>query len=275
MIVDELTAFEGRLRALRAAVKNAGTSRVNRKNLRSEAEALSVHWFTSLKPALEVLHVDLSSSIADMDPQMEKLHQISRPNNLASSYESTLVAALKSFKDRFVKLVQLSAPKDDINQVLAGILAKIDSPEESSYMTEAVNCAKRGFWRASVVMGWCAAIDRIQQTVGRIGFDKFNVASTNLKNKTTGKYKNWTKGMQVASLSDLQAVFDTDLIAVLEEMQLLDSNEAERLKVCFHYRNQSAHPAKPPILDVHLAVFYTDIDAVVLSNSKFDPSIGN
>lgn len=194
MIVDELSAFEGRLRALRAGVKKAGTSRVNRKDLRSEAEALSVHWFTSLKPALEVLHVDLSTSIAEMNPQMDKLHQISRPNNLASSYESTLAAALKSFKDRFVKPVQLSAPKDDTNQVLAGILARMSSPEESSYMTEAVNCANRGFWRASVVMGWCATIDRMQQTIGRIGFDKFNAASTNLKNKTTGKYKNWTKG---------------------------------------------------------------------------------
>lgn len=80
--------------------------------------------------------------------------------------------------------------------------------------------------------------------------------------------------MQAHSLSDLHAIFDADLIAVLEEMELIDSNEADRLKICFHYRNQAAHPAKPPILDVHLAAFYTDIDATVLSNLKFAPSVG-
>ena len=61
---------------------------------------------------------------------------------------------------------------------------------------------------------------------------------------------------------------------MLEEIGLIDSNESDRLKVCFQYRNQSAHPAKPPILDVHLAAFYTDIEAIIFSNLNFVPSIG-
>jgi hypothetical protein len=269
---DDLVAFEERLRKLRASIR--GSERVNKQAPRAEAEALSVLWFTSLKPRIEGLGSASAPQVADMTAAMGKLHVLSRPNNRASSYETALDAALSKFKDRFLKPIQLAAPEDKTNVVLDAILKKIGDPDESEYLSEAIACAKDGRWRASVVMGWCAAIDRLQQTVGRIGFDKFNAASTRLKNKTTGKYKNWTKGVQAGSLSELQAVFDTDLLAVLEEMGLIDSNESDRLKVCFQYRNQSAHPAKPPILDVHLAAFYTDIEAIIFSNPNFAPSIG-
>lgn len=272
MLYDDLAAFEQRLRKLRAAVR--GLERVGRQAPRTEAESLSVLWFTLLKPRIEGLGSSFAPQVAEVTKAMERLHLVSRPNNRATSYESAIDAALLKFKDRFLKPIQLAAPEDKTNVVLDAILKKISDPEESDYLKEAIACAKDTHWRASVVMGWCAAVDRLQQTVGRIGFDKFNAASTRLKNKTTGKYKNWTKGVQASSLSELQAIFDTDLLAVLEEMGLIDSNESDRLKVCFQYRNQSAHPAKPPILDVHLAAFYTDIEAIIFSNPNFAPSIG-
>jgi hypothetical protein len=117
-------------------------------------------------------------------------------------------------------------------------------------------------------MGWCAAIDKIQKKILLLGLGQFNKASTNLKNQTSGKFKNWNKEFNVTSLSELQTVFDTDLLVVLEGMQLLDGNQAERLRTCFQYRNHSAHPGEAPIQDAHLIAFFTDITEIVLKNPK-------
>ena len=50
----------------------------------------------------------------------------------------------------------------------------------------------------------------------------------------------------MGSISELQTVFDTDLLVVLEGMGLLDSNQSERLRTCFQYRNHSATQAMLP-----------------------------
>jgi len=101
-----------------------------------------------------------------------------------------------------------------------------------------------------------------------IGLDKFNKTSQELK-QATGKFKNWNKGVQANNLSELQTIFDTDLIAMLEGMELLDGNRADRLRVCFQYRNQSAHPGDALIEEPHLVAFFTDINSIVLQNPNF------
>ena len=98
-------------------------------------------------------------------------------------------------------------------------------------------------------MGWCALVDKIQKKIIRIGLNQFNATSTKLKAQTSGKFKRWNKEFSVSTLSELQAVFDTDLIVVLEGMGLLDGNEAERLETCFQHRNHSAHPGEAPIAE--------------------------
>ncbi len=120
-------------------------------------------------------------------------------------------------------------------------------------------------------MGWCAAIDRIQKKIQVLGFAAFSKMSTQMKQQTTGRHKHFKKEFAIATLADLQAVFDPDLIQVCEGLQLLDSNETERLiKVDFQYRNHSAHPGKAPIEDPHLLAFFTDINRIILTNPKFE-----
>ena len=131
-------------------------------------------------------------------------------------------------------------------------------------------CYNAGFHRAAIVLGWCSAIDRIQKRLQVLGFAAFNAASTALKAQTSGRHKRWNKGFNVTTLGDLQTVFDSDLITVCEGMGLLDSNQADRLiDVDFQYRNHSAHPGEAPIEDPHLVAFFTDINAIILTNPKF------
>ena len=48
-----------------------------------------------------------------------------------------------------------------------------------------------------------------------------------------------------------------------------DGNQAERLRTCFQWRNNSAHPGHAPIAEVHLNAFFSDIVEIVLANPTF------
>jgi hypothetical protein len=78
-----------------------------------------------------------------------------------------------------------------------------------------------------------------------------------------------TKKFKVDSLSELQKVFDTDLLWVLEYLELIDSNQHQRLRTCFDLRNHSAHPGQAPVEPENVLAFYSDITKIVLKNSKF------
>jgi hypothetical protein len=200
---------------------------------------------------------------------MKRLHVLSRPNNLGSSYISVLSAVLKQFDNRFILPIKQTAFAVDKVLDLPKIIPTLADPDESHYLKEAIDCAAAGFRRAAIVMGWCCAIDRVQRKVMSLGFSRFNTASTQIKNQTSGKFKRWNKEFKISTLSELQTVFDMDLMVVLEGMELLDGNQAERLETCFEYRNHSAHPGDAPIEDPHVITFFTDINNIILQNPKF------
>jgi hypothetical protein len=152
-------------------------------------------------------------------------------------------------------------------------LAKIlenATEEEKGYLEEALGCAGNGFFRASVVLGWCAAVHRMHKTVERLGFDEFNKKSDEMNKITDGRFKRFKKSFTVHSLSELRAtVFDSDLLWVLEYWQLIDANQHDRLSICFTMRNNSGHPGEAPVTEENLASFYSDLKAFVFDNAKF------
>lgn len=176
---------------------------------------------------------------------------------------------MAKFDDKFILPIKQTSLNLESAFDLQKIIPTLSNPSESDYLQEAIDCADAGYTRAAIVLGWCAAIDKIQKKILGIGFDKFNAASLDAKARTTGVFKNWNKGVQANSLSELQSIFDKDLIIVLEAMELLNGNQADRLRVCFQYRNQSAHPGDAPIEEPHLVAFFTDINSIVLQNPKF------
>jgi hypothetical protein len=118
-------------------------------------------------------------------------------------------------------------------------------------------------------MGWCYAVDRMQRKIMSLGFSRFNATSIKLKNQSSGKFKRWNKEFNISTLSELQTIFDADLIIVLEGMGLIDGNQAQRLETCFQYRNHSAHPGEAPIDDPHVVTFFNDINKIIVQNPKF------
>jgi len=268
-VVGLLRQFKEDIQRLRRAVRETKGERVTRKETRHLAERLASRWVEEIRSPLEHKFRLPTAVIADMSECMKQLHVVSRPNNRKTSYDKALAAALRDFDDRLILPIQQSASKVESLLDLQKLIPGLADPGESEYLQEAFQCASAGYKRAAVVLGWCAAIDRMQRKILALGLAIFNSTSTKLKTQTSGKFKRWNKEFAIATLGELQTVFDSDLIVVLEGMGLLDGNQAARLETCFQYRNHSAHPGRAPIDDAHLVAFFTDVNAIVLQNVAF------
>jgi hypothetical protein len=178
---------------------------------------------------------------------------------------------LNDYKNKFILPIQQMPVAVENVFDLQKLVSGLADPEESEYLKEAIDCANANFKKAAIVMGWCAAIDRIQKKIQVLGLATFSKMSSLMKQQNSGRHKHFKKEFVIATLGDLQAVFDPDLIQVCEGLQLLDSNEADRLiKVDFQYRNHSAHPGNAPIEDAHVVSFFIDINKIILTNPKFE-----
>jgi hypothetical protein len=265
-ILEQLESFHTDLRDLKKKVSAQQGDRITKGDIRATADELATRWVESLRSPLEYKFRIASDTVTAYSEDMKRLHVLSRPNNRKSSYLATLNSALKSFDDRLVLPIKQASFAVEGKFDLAGLVPTLSDEAESEYLKEALDAANSGFHRAAIVLGWCAAIDRIQRKILAVGLVAFNQASKAIKAQTSGKFKRWNKEFSITTLSELQTVFDTDLVVVLEGMQLIDGNQADRLEVCFQYRNHSAHPGQAPIGQPHLVAFFTDIAAIVLAN---------
>jgi len=269
-ILDKLSAFRSSLQSLKRDVNSVKTPTVNKVDFRKHADEIATQWVEEIRSPLEYKFKIPSSVIQETAEQMKHLHILSRPCNKRTSYIKLLSAVLKDFDNKFILPIKQTATELENVLDLEKIIPGLAGPAESDYLKEAVDCAEASFHRAAIVLGWCAAIDRIQKKVQALGFQKFNEASKKLKDQTKGRYKNWNKEFSITTLAELQTVFDNDLITVCEGMELLDSNQADRLtRVCFLYRNQSAHPGEAQVERPHVVSFFSDINSIVFKNPKF------
>jgi len=268
-ILQKLEQFKQELRSLKREVSALQVERVNRKALREAADRIATMWVEDLRSPLEyTFNVD-RTIIKETAELMKRLHVISRPNNRKTSYLDTISRVLRGFDDKFILPIKQSGDSVESILDLEKIMPGLSDLAESNYMLEAINCAKAGYWRASIVMGWCAAIDRIQRKILSLGLGRFNQTSAMLKNQSKGRFKRWNKEFSISTLSELQQVFDSDLMIVLEGMGLIDANQSDRLFTCFQYRNHSAHPGEAPIDEPHVVAFFSDISSIILQNPKF------
>ena len=164
----------------------------------------------------------------------------------------------------------LTQPKSNPKAtLLSEVLDVLPSSEENEYLKEAVDCARHNFYRASVVLGWCATIARIHKAIEKTGYPQFNVASSTMASQTKGRFKKFNAVQNVSSISELREVFDTVVIWILEGMQFIDSNQHTRLRSCFDMRCQCAHPGDAPVTHYNLLSYFSDLNEIVFKNQKF------
>jgi hypothetical protein len=269
-MLQKLKALHEDLKALKRDIQKETSSQIAKKDLRTRAESLGASWFSDFAPSLGVGLSLQPETMERYSGGFRKLIKLSSPNNQKKSYITVLTGLTKKFRDDLILPQQHSTQGGSASlTVLTQILGKLPDQEENDYLEEAVKCAKQGFLRAAVVLGWCACIDRIHRKIELVGFPAFNIMSSQMASQQQGRFKKFNSVQNVSSLSELRAVFDNVILWVVEGMGLVDSNQHTRLTSCFEMRCQCAHPGEAPITEFNLMSFFSDINEIVLNNSKF------
>jgi hypothetical protein len=269
---DELKEYLKHLKDLRAEVKALeaeGRERVSRKAILNRTEELASQWFSELLPKLLSDYSSPAELIDGYSSDFSQLLKLSAPNNLAKSYIGPLNSVIRHFRDDFILPLQREPRLRVSASALTQLLANLPDDQESEYLQEAIECARAGHFRAAVVLGWCATIDRIHRKIAALGFTSFNVTSSKMATQNKGKYKRFNQAQTVQSLGDLREVFDTIVLRIIEGMGLIDPNQHTRLRSCFDMRCQCAHPGEAPITEYNLMSFLSDIEQIVLRNDDF------
>lgn len=268
-MVEKLKQLLDDLKALRRDIKAEKVTQIAKKNLRTHAEELGAKWFSEFSASASQ-ELGLSSDVLEkyLDG-FGRLIALSSPNNLKKSYIEVLDALIKPFRDELIIPSQKGGSPSASLSLLHQILKDLPDPEENEYLNEAISCAQRGFLRASVVLGWCAAIDRVHRRIEDYGFTQFNVTSVQMAGQQKGRFKRFNSPQQVNSLSELRGVFDTVVLWVIEGMGMIDSNQQTRLRSCFDLRCHCGHPGAAPVTEYNLMSFYSDINQIIFRNAMF------
>jgi hypothetical protein len=268
-MVEKLKQLLADLKALRKDIKAEKVQQIAKKQLRESAEKIGSRWFSEFVMPLQQqfgLSSDIREKYAD---GFGRLISLSTPNNLKKSYIQVLDGLIKPFREELVLPAQTGMANSASLSLLHQILNDLPDPEENDYLKEAISCAQRSFLRASVVLGWCATIDRIHRRIEDVGFTKFNVTSVQMAGQAKGRFKRFSSPQSVNSLSELREVFDTNVLWIIEGMGMIDSNQHTRLRSCFELRCHCGHPGQAPVTEFNLMSFFSDINQIVFRNPMF------
>jgi len=272
-LVQDIKEYFEHLKAQRKELASSKAVNVANQEQKKAINKLAEYWFNNFSKKLLQYGIN-KDIIFSYDELFKCILRLSSSNNRRSSYEIQFDTILKSFNDNIVIFLQTNAIEVENDTIKYGddvkaLLDKVLDSDENDYLREALGCWENGFLKASTVLLWCAAIDRIHKAVEKKGFESFNKTSVQMKEQTKGKYKNFNKAFSVNSANDLQSIFDSDIIAILEAMQIIDTNEKARLISCFNMRCHSGHPGAAPITKYNVISCFSDIIEIVLVNPKF------
>lgn len=241
---------------------------VTKKETQQEVQSASKKWFEEIEPVIQQFGI--------AEPVRIKYHglftqllQLSLKTSWKKTYQKVIEEVLTDFKEDILVNVMKSAGRITSISNFIKILDNVTF-EEKEYLTEALGCAKYEFYRASMVIVWSAAVNRIHRVIEKLGLVEFNKKTEEMKAICEGRFKRFRKSFTVHSLSELRAtVFDTDLLWVLEYWGLIDANQHERLGICLTMRNNAAHPGEAIITEPNLASAFSDLKTIVFDNPKF------
>jgi hypothetical protein len=263
-----IEAVEDTAKKLKTEIQQVKGENVYREPTKIAVRELCNKWFEEIDPVLPRFGVSDETKKKYHDRFSSLLELAIKPSRKAT-YVKILSQIITTLRDDLILTVSKSAGQIVSTAHLAKILENA-TEDEKDYLNEALGCAGSAFFRASVVLGWCAAVHRMHKTVERLGFDEFNKKSEEMNKIADGRFKRFKKSFNVHSLSELRAtVFDSDLLWAPEYWGLIDANQHDRLSICFTMRNNSGHPGEAPITEDNLASFYSDLKSFVFDNPKF------
>ncbi len=267
--VQFLKNFKKDINALSKKIQKVTGKQIQSRTLLSDIEVLATKWFDEIETTIRSTYEVDNAIIAKYREPFGKILELIDGKPSKKALQSIFDGILSCFH------VDILVPIQKHQAVLSKFpsLDKILSNAkglEIDYLKEAIDCARAGKRRASIILGWCATVNRLHLYIEKNGFSKFNQASVQMSSIQTGRYKRFNKRFEIQNLSDLRmSVFDNDLLWILEFLGIIDGNQHERLQICFTLRNTCAHPGEAVVSEENALSFFSDIDVLVFSNPKF------
>lgn len=274
-LLESLKQLHSELTVLRKSIGEEKSKTIAKTVLRESAEKIGTAWFSGISDELSTTSIIQESILLSYSENFGQLIKISAPNNLKTRYLEVIGNLSKKFRDDLILPVQKNPITQTNASLLNQMLSNLPNPDEDNYLKEAINCASKEYYRAAVVLGWCAAIDRIHRTIEKKGFAQFNITSSTIASYNQGRFKKFNSPQNIGSLSELREVFDTVVLWIIEGMQLIDSNQHTRLKGCFDLRCQCAHPGDAPVTEFNLLSYFSDLNEIVFRNPTFNNNKSN
>lgn len=267
-----LESYQEDLLLTKSALEKHKKSRLWAKEPTNSVKQMAIRWFDELSPLLGHIGID-SKIVEDYDRRFESiLTMVARKGPNKASVLGIFNEISSGFSEDLVVCAQkYSQPvRSGSSITYVDAILRNTTNDEREYLLEALDCARVGARRATVILGWCAAIDRMQRKVEDLGFSEFNLKAKEMKDKTTGRYKRFNKSFEISSIHEFRvSVFDTDLLWVLEYWGLIDPNQHNRLSACYVMRSSAAHPGDAVISEENLVSFFSDLRTIVFENPIF------
>src|SRR5712692_8197405 len=198
---------------------------------------------------------------------LRKLHSLSSKRNLRKSHQRVIRDLLKDFHADLMQPVMFHGGADP-SEAIKQIIADIPYPDQKGYLEEALRCIEADCKRAAAVLGWSAAMHHIHSKIEEIGFDKFNKRADEMSKQTKGRFKGFKSSAPVESISDLREVPDRRILWVLDGMDILESNQRQRLEYGLDMRIQASHPGDAEVTLTNLESFFSDLSTLVFKNPE-------
>jgi len=269
-MVNETERFSVQLSGLVAKIRANGSKVISRKGLRAQSTAISKRWLQHLSPRIRATGRVDDSTLNQLDSSFEKVLSLSSSNNRKNSYLKLLRSAAQSIQQSVLVPLIKTAPTTSLFEgVAVKVLTQQLSTEQRQYIEEAFTAARAGCFKASTVVTWCAAIDKLRSFVLVQGLDVYSHTSATLKQNGTGFYKHFKNEVSISTENELQEIFDRNLIIVISAINnALDVNQAKALLGLFDRRNASAHPSATVVDELAFTSYLSELNNLVFANPK-------
>ncbi len=269
--VNLLKTFKKRASGLAKECGDVSGKQVQSAALLADLEGFATQWFDEIEPVLRGAYDLEQDVLLEYRERLGRLLELVGGRPSRTQVQETLSSIAASFHVDILVPVQKSQAALTKYPTLDAVLCHAQGIDVD-YLTEAVECARLGKRRAAIILGWCAAVNRLHAHVQKEGFAKFNQASVQMSAMQSGRYRRFSSKYNIQNLSDLRmTVFDGALLWVLEFMGAIDGNQHERMEICFTMRNTCAHPGEATLSEENVLSFFSDIDSLVFTNEKFAP----
>ncbi len=198
---------------------------------------------------------------------LRELHTLSGRRSRRTSHQRVLKGLVTDFHTELVQPVMFHGGADP-SEAIKEIIAEIPYPDQKGYLEEALHCIEADCKRAATVLGWSAAMHHIHSKIEEIGFDKFNRKADDMSKAAKGRFKGFKSSAPVESISDLREVPDRRILWVLDGMEILESNQRQRLEYGLDMRIQASHPGDAEVTLTNLESFFSDLSTLVFKNPK-------